>query len=145
MGNRILKIPRYVPEGMVNYNGIYYDPESLNRCLNDRIKRKDCFVYIYIPQKEREESKEGFFFNNVRDIIGLVKAYDKEYLYMVIDQSVEKYMNFKNPVAMMSVLGGNIPGHNENYYTVFDILRIEVVEEDDLDAPRLKLGGKDDE
>ena len=65
MGNRILKIPRYIPEGMVNYNGIYYDPESLNQCLNDRIKRKDCFVYIYIPQKEREESKEGFFFNDV--------------------------------------------------------------------------------
>jgi hypothetical protein len=145
LGNRILKIPRYIPEGMVNYNGIYYDPESLNQCLNDRIKRKDCFVYIYIPQKEREESKEGFFFNDVRDIIGLVKAYDKEYIYMVIDQSVEKYMNFKNPVAMMSVLRGNIPGHNENYYTVFDILRIEVVEEDDLDAPRLKLGGKENE
>ncbi len=145
MGNKILKVPRYVPEGMVNYNGIYYDPESLNRCLDDRIKRKDCFVYMYRPQKEREESKEGFFYNNVREIIGLVKTYDKEYFYIMIDQSVQTHMNFKNPVAMLSVLGGVMPGHNENYYTVFDILRVEVVEEDVLGVPRLKLGGKENE
>ena len=43
-------------------------------------------------------STEGFFFNNVREIVGLVKAFDKEYIYMVVDPSVQKYIEFENPV-----------------------------------------------
>jgi hypothetical protein len=134
MGKKLFKIPRYVPEGIRNYNGHIYDPISLNKILDEKIKTRQLFVFNYISQEERTNSENGFFYNDIHDIIGTVKCYDEENIYVVLSN----YIEFKNPVALISVIGDKPKGDPNEYYIIKDVIRVEVVEEDELDSPRIK-------
>ena len=134
MSRKLLKVPRYVPEGVRNYNGRLYEPKSLNESMDRELKTKHFYVFKYIPQEERINSEQGFFYNDLHDVIGIVKTYDAENLYVVLDEWVE----FKNPVALISVIGDKPKGDPSEMYNVRQVLRIEIVEEDDLDHPRIR-------
>lgn len=134
MSRKLVKIPRYVPEGKRNYNGHLYEPKSLNECLDREIKTKRFFVFKYISQEERTNSEQGFFYNDLHDVIGLVKAYDAENIYVIFDE----WIKFENPVALISVIGDKPKGDPNEIYNVQQVLRIEVVEEDELDKPRIR-------
>ena len=47
-------------------------------------------------------------------------------------------VEFKNPVALISVIGDKPKGDPNEIYNVRQVLRIEIVEEDDLDHPRIR-------
>lgn len=134
MSRRLLKIPRYVPEGVRNYNGRLYKPQSLNESMDRELKTKHFYVFKYIPQEERINSDQGFFYNDIHDIIGIVKAYDAENIYVVLNDWVE----FKNPVALISVIGDKLKGDLDEAYNVRQVLRIEIAEEDELERPRIR-------
>ena len=134
MGRRLIKIPRYVPEGVRNYNGMLYKPKSLNESMDRELKTKHFYVFKYIPQEERINSDQGFFYNDLHDVIGIVKSYDAENIYVVLNDWVE----FKNPVALISVIGDKLKGDPNETYNVRQVLRIEIAEEDDLERPRIR-------
>lgn len=134
MGRKLLKIPRYVPEGVRNYNGKLYKPKSLNESMDRELKTKHFYVFKYIPQEERINSDQGFFYNDLHDVIGIVKSYDAENIYVVLNDWVE----FKNPVALISVIGDKLKGDPNETYNVRQVLRIEIAEEDDLERPRIR-------
>lgn len=133
MGKKLLKVPRYVPEGMRNYNGHIYDPITLNKLLDEKIKLRQLFAFSYISQEERDNSENGFFYNDIHDILGIVKSYDSDNIYVALSEWIE----FENPVALISVIGDKPKGDPNEYYTIRDIIRVEIVEESSLDKPRI--------
>lgn len=132
---REVNIPRYVPEGVRNYNGVLLDPDSLNKKMGKYINSGQCFVYDYIPSDEHTSKPGGFYLNDCTKIVGLVKSYDKENITVNLDKNIE----YKNPVALITTMGEL---EDDNVYKITGFVRIEIVEEDNLDRPRIKLENK---
>ncbi len=130
--SEIIKIPRYVPEGVRNYNGIELESNSLNKSFDNFLKVGHCYLYKYKPYDDHNKKPGGFYTNDLMDIIGSVKSYDKENVYVILNKEVE----FNNPVALITSVG--VMQEND-VYKVDTLVRVEVAEEDNLERPRIKL------
>lgn len=132
----IVKVPRYIPEGKVNYNKVLLNPESLNKALDKMIEEKHSYVFIYRDVDERKNAPGGFHETDMDDVVGYVEGYDKEY----IDVRFMEGKLVNNPVALITADVDDVTHHEDyNEYNVTHIVRIELVDETTLERPRIKL------
>lgn len=132
----IVKVPRYVPEGKVNYNKVLLNPESLNKALDKMIEGKHSYTFIYRDVDERKNTPGGFHKTDINDIIGYVEGYSKEYINI---RFIEGKL-IENPVALITADVTNVIHHEDyNEYDVAHVIRIELIDETTLERPRIRL------
>lgn len=135
---KVMKIPRFVPEGKVNYNKVLLNVETLNRELDKMIEEQRTFIYKYRDVEERKNSPGGFHTTDINDVIGYIEGYDKEFITVKFIEDI----TIENPVAVITsfTFDDNIVNHEDyNEYSVKQVIIIEVVEETTLGMRRIKL------
>jgi hypothetical protein len=127
-----IKIPRYIANGVVQYNGWLFDPDTMNDAMRDAVNSKNFVVHEYKEDNKCSIIKEEF---ELHAKIGYLNDFNDEFIF--VDTLEEYEFNFKNPVALISILAGDCIEQDDcTIYKVVEITNIEIVEEDEMMKPR---------
>lgn len=124
-----VKIPRLVKEDGVNPNTmISYNNIQLNEEINNYINKKFGYVVKYknILKTNGCINKTKFYTIDPRLIIGRVRGYDKENIYVDFKSKgeYEEFLKYKNPKALFSLLVDY--NKSTNSYDIIKLVKIEI-------------------
>jgi len=124
---KIIRVGKPTKLSEPNLNGILYEPISLKNAINTFLKNEDHIPNVVVLDSSYDSFKDNEYYTiDLNKTLGYCIDIADDYIEILIDDYYSFISKFKNPIAMLRLVGER--GNNVGEFNVKKIIAIDIRE-----------------